>query len=191
MQDGRCTWTNEQLELLRQHYPCDSWDTLLKLLHNHSKDAIRIKAKTLKIRRNISALQRFMSFVEKPDDGCWYWTGNKCRGYGQFKYRGKSKRAHRWIYEHYNGKIPNGLTIDHKCKNTSCVNPEHLRLVTAIENVMMGNAAPAQNARKTHCKNGHKLEHPNLVGNKPNRRRCRICHNDYMKNYRVRKTNEC
>ncbi len=184
MQDGRRSWTQEELILLKQHYPQDTWQELLVLISKHTRNAICIKAKELKIRKNISAIKRFMTFVKKQTDGCWYWMGSRCRDYGRFKYQGKTVRAHRWIYEHHHGPIQDNLTIDHMCKNPPCVNPKHLRLLDAIENVMIGNAIPAQNARKTYCKRGHKLEHPNLVGNNPRQRRCRICHNKYSRDYR-------
>lgn len=71
--------------------------------------------------------------------GCWNWLMNKSdRGYGLLKVKGKSMRAHRYFYEKYKGNIPDGKIIDHLCKNTSCVNPEHLEVVTVAENTRRG-----------------------------------------------------
>jgi hypothetical protein len=79
--------------------------------------------------------ERFWDKVEKRD-GCWKWTGaTNHRGYGSFGWRGKVRPAHRVAYEIANGEIPEGLFIDHICRNTSCVNPEHLRLATNKQNL--------------------------------------------------------
>lgn len=69
------------------------------------------------------------------DTGCWIWQGYiGPHGYGQIKWNGKSKVAHRVIYEIFKGQIPEGLIIDHLCSVKSCVNPEHLEAVTFSEN---------------------------------------------------------
>jgi HNH endonuclease len=67
-----------------------------------------------------------------PDGDCWRWTGDvSVRGYGRIKRRA----AHRVSYELFVGPIPAGMTIDHLCFNTRCVNPAHLEPVTAEENL--------------------------------------------------------
>lgn len=43
--------------------------------------------------------------------------------------------AHRVIYEERVGPIPEGALLDHRCHNTLCVNPAHLRLVTHKQNM--------------------------------------------------------
>ena len=56
-------------------------------------------------------------------------------GYGVFMLNGKQLKAHRFMYEQVHGPIPEGLVIDHRCSNPSCVRPDHLDAVTQGENV--------------------------------------------------------
>lgn len=89
-----------------------------------------------KIRKiNATAEERFWHRVEKTD-GCWNWTGplNE-KGYGILADEGKhTVRAHRFAFELLVGPIPEGLHLDHKCKNKRCVRPDHLEPVTLQEN---------------------------------------------------------
>lgn len=67
--------------------------------------------------------------------GCWIWQGGVSPdGYGKVKRFGKTIRAHRLFYEHYKGKIPQGLWVLHNCDEPRCVNPEHLWLGTQKDN---------------------------------------------------------
>ncbi len=72
-------------------------------------------------------------------DGCWDWQGLRVRGYGVMHCTVNSRkttiRAHRYAYELIVGPIPEGLTIDHLCRNPACVNPAHLEPVTIAENL--------------------------------------------------------
>ena len=73
--------------------------------------------------------------------GCWTWiAGRTSRGYGSFGQGGPKRRvyAHRYAYELLVGPIPDGLVIDHLCRNPSCVNPDHLEPVTHQENCRRG-----------------------------------------------------
>lgn len=87
--------------------------------------------------------------------------------------------AHRVGYELYVGKIPDGLMLDHLCRNRCCVNPKHLEPVTNLENVRRGIAAQRNREIRlamTHCKRGHPLSGDNLYINPGSGQRvCRSC----------------
>jgi hypothetical protein len=78
-------------------------------------------------------------YIIDPVTYCWNWQRYKDdKGYGVIKRRGQNYQAHRYFYEKHNGKIPEGLQLDHLCRNTSCVNPDHLEPVTGAENTRRG-----------------------------------------------------
>jgi hypothetical protein len=83
--------------------------------------------------------------------------------------------AHRWSWEKVNGSVPDDLHIDHLCRNRACVNPAHLEPVTRRENILRGVGITAQNARKTHCKNGHEFTEANTYIRPGGHRGCREC----------------
>ena len=116
------------------------------------------------------------------DDGCHNWLGAyDHHGYGRF-YDRKIKKAvfaHRTAYELFVGPIPEGLTLDHLCRNRGCVNPRHLEPVTHQVNILRGVGLAAQRAKQTHCKRGHELVGENLDLQRrpydPTGRRSRAC----------------
>lgn len=84
-----------------------------------------------------SLSERFFSFVEKRDNGCWIWMGAKqSKGYGLFTRNYKSHLAHRISWEFTYGFVPEGLVICHRCDTPSCVNPEHLFLGDNKDNAL-------------------------------------------------------
>src|SRR5690242_3990108 len=98
---------------------------------------------------------RFWSKVDKSGF-CWLWTASVDHdGYGRFVVDGKTCKAHRIAYTLSIGPIPDGLTIDHLCRNKRCVNPAHLEAVSQKENNHRGTSPSALNIQKTHCIRGH------------------------------------
>lgn len=79
---------------------------------------------------------RFLAAVVMSGQECWAWTGQRdAKGYGLMADgTGGKVRAHRWVWETMVGPIPEGYTIDHLCRNPSCVNPDHLEPVDNAEN---------------------------------------------------------
>lgn len=118
-----------------------------------------------------SASDRFWEKVEKSS-GCWIWVGYiHPHGYGQFSNKGQITPAHRWSYEQANGAIPDGLSLDHLCRNRACVNPEHLEPVSTRENVQRGFDARLNGC----CRAGHRRTPENTHVRSDGSRYCREC----------------
>lgn len=128
---------------------------------------------------------RLESRILKDNKGCWNYTRAKdFLGYGKIGYLGKVISAHRVSYMVWKGKIPDGLTIDHLCKNPSCINPDHLEAVTLRENVLRSRRMTDNKSRKTHCINGHELTEENTYIIKSHyARKCRTCARVYSHDY--------
>ena len=143
-----------------------------------------MKPKLLKVSEK--ARKRFWSKVDKISDpnGCWLWTAALNRKkYGQFRYKGKTRIAHRLSYAMHKGRIPKNKTIDHLCCVRHCINPEHLEAVTCKVNILRGEGIPALNARKTHCIRGHEFTVASVTPS--GSRQCRICQQNYNRKYRI------
>lgn len=121
--------------------------------------------------------------VPEPNSGCWLWLGGGTgrTDYGRVRQRGYKRLAHRVSYRAAHGfnLWPANLELDHKCRNTRCVNPAHLEPVTHQVNVLRGDGLAAQRARQRVCKYGHVLAGDNVeyYERRPGRfmRRCRAC----------------
>jgi hypothetical protein len=141
-------------------------------------DLTRISTKT-------SRYKKFLQNIQIDEKGCWRWQRAKNhKGYGTFKFAGGTL-AHRYAFLALKGTIPQGMQIDHLCRKRDCCNPEHLELVTPLENSRRGKAgeinrkniikfnasltieqkrerfdhartvAVRKQKERTHCKNGH------------------------------------
>jgi hypothetical protein len=78
---------------------------------------------------------RFWAKVRKTDT-CWLWTAATTNGYGTFGVGyPRTMLAHRWSYQHHFGPIPDGMQVDHLCREPLCVRPDHLRLATNKQNL--------------------------------------------------------
>lgn len=111
---------------------------------------------------------------------CWQWTAATHKGYGVIRPDATDGRrqcqAHRVVWELLVGPIPDGLQLDHLCRNRACVNPDHLDVVTAQTNLVRGFGPTGLNARKITCDNGHDLTDPaNLTGRAGTAGRGREC----------------
>lgn len=89
---------------------------------------------------------------------CMLWEGaTQSKGYGSVtNHKGSSVLIHRKVWEESRGPIPDGMTIDHLCRQKTCINPDHMEVVTRAENSRRALAA------QTHCKSGHPLSGENV-----------------------------
>lgn len=106
---------------------------------------------------------------------CWTYrdSDNYVSEYGRFKLFGVEQQAHRIAYRDFGHKLTDEQQIDHLCRNTLCVNPDHLEAVTQTENVRRG-----KRGHVTHCPQGHEYTPENTVIQKRGEneaRNCRTC----------------
>ena len=121
-------------------------------------------------------------------DDCWEWTAAKSPlGYGALNVGDRTKLAHRVVYELLVGSIPDGLDLDHLCRNPSCVKPAHLEPVPRAENLRRGDRP---HARKTHCPQGHPYSGDNLYIPPNGDRICVTCKRKYGREYMRRMRNQ-
>lgn len=127
-------------------------------------------------------IDRILTRVEVDSDTeCWLWQGYKNQyGYGKISYKGQPISVHRIAYEVFISEIPNGLCIDHLCRNRACANPNHMEVVTRGENARRGlgsKRARQYQLSKTHCPKGHEYAGSNLYISPRGYRQCRACRN--------------
>lgn len=103
-------------------------------------------------------------------DGCWEFTGSiASTGYGVVNRKGKIHANHRVTYAYFRADIPEGLHVDHLCRNRVCCNPWHLEPVTCKVNIRR--SVPRS------CKRGHEMTEESTYRrpDNPDRRQCRAC----------------
>lgn len=124
--------------------------------------------------------------TESNPHGCWVWTAGKDRhGYGAVRWAAKVHKVHRAYLKELGHDVPDGMDVDHLCRNPSCANPNHLEVVTHAENMRRSPIAIVSiNACKTHCLNGHEftLENTYMVP-KTGARMCKACAKERRKRY--------
>lgn len=116
--------------------------------------------------------ERLETKTLKLPSGCWEWIGAKdCHGYGRIgTSKSKVALAHRVSFERWRNVIPPGMVIDHLCRNPSCINPDHLDVVTQKTNVRRGLVATV-----IVCRNGHLLAADNVRYLRRGDRVCKTC----------------
>ena len=126
--------------------------------------------------------ERFWEKVEKTES-CWLWKAHTRNGYGRFRIGALKVSAHVWAWEQENGRVPEGLELDHLCGVTNCVFYSHLEAVTHRENTLRGNGIMAKQARRTYCQAGHEFTDNNTYRYKEHRT-CRTCRRQYLNKWR-------
>lgn len=120
------------------------------------------------------------------EDGCWEWVGaTRGSGYGHLWFGGRIRPAHQVVYEKAKGAIPDGLELDHLCRNPSCVNPDHLEAVTHKENMRRSVSPIAKTGENASCPYGHPYTAANTYWRPDGEgRQCRVCIRVWKENRR-------
>lgn len=119
---------------------------------------------------------------------CWEWQGYRQQGYGRVAQgvpETTETLAHRIVYTLVRGPIPDGLPLDHLCRNPPCCNPWHLEPVDTATNNARSHSLFADNMRKTHCDNGHPLLGDNMRIETYGSRRCKTCAREANARYKA------
>lgn len=122
--------------------------------------------------------ERFWSKVT-PTGFCWEWNPAPEGEYGRFWFNKRVTLAHRVAYQLLIGPIPEGLVIDHLCRNPRCVNPDHLEPVSMGENSLRGQHPRFVVKRTGRCAEGHDMRDAYVTNR--GLHRCRPCTLAYQK----------
>jgi hypothetical protein len=107
------------------------------------------------------------------ETGCWE-SDYKPRpdGYIRVGLARKAYYLHRVIYEFFLGQVPDGLELDHLCRNRKCCNPWHAEPVTHQVNTKR---AIHEKSSRTHCPAGHEYTGENTYRRSNGSRACKAC----------------
>lgn len=125
-------------------------------------------------------------------EGCWEWRNSTTKGYGRIGIPNTQQRTwatHRVVYDLVKG-LPEGMELDHLCRNPGCCFPDHLEPVTHAENVRRGASPSAVHHRQTHCVNGHEFTPENTYWYRyaaGMRRYCKACNRERCAQRRARR----
>ena len=136
-------------------------------------------------RLNSSEMARIKRLITLENE-CWVWKGPQTpNGYGKHKVGpGKRERViHRILWEHHKDQpIPEGLELDHLCRNRLCCNPDHFEAVTGSVNTFRQDHA---NRAKTHCPKGHEYTEETTRKTPDGKRVCKICDRDRKRSTKI------
>lgn len=168
-QNGRCRTIPRVCQVCGVHFLAEAAE-----VHRGNAQFCSRSCQSVSLRRDMPT--RFWAKVNKTAD-CWVWTASTYpNGYGIFSIgHGVLSAAHRVAYQLVIGPIPDGLELDHLCRNHLCVNPCHLEPVTHRENTLRGRSQSALNAKVTHCPKGHSYDETNTGIRPKGERSCRAC----------------
>ena len=126
--------------------------------------------------------ERFWNKVQVAESGCWEWMAfMDHNGYGKYRVDGATRFAHRIAYLQLHGPVPEGLELDHLCRNRACVRVSHLEAVTHRENALRGSATTHGRGAE-YCRPGrHRLDSAGVYTLPNGQRQCRECKKQSMR----------
>ena len=116
---------------------------------------------------------------------CWLWPSVDRYGYGLIAVDGKTQLAHRVAFRLFRGPVPDGMQLDHLCRQRNCINAFHLDPVDNDTNCVRGNGFVVANRSKVACINGHPFDDANTYSRPRGGRGCRSCNADAARKCRV------
>ena len=140
------------------------------------KDEIKVGDIAKPIPENFNHV-KILKHIRVRDDGCWE-SALKAKthaGYSRVSVKNSTFMFHRITYHIFNGRINKGMQIDHICQKRFCINPDHLRQVTPLQNAHSSNTSAHLFSVRTHCKNGHEYKDGSFYTYYKNARICKIC----------------